>query len=86
MLRIFLIDIFLFLLPFLIYAAYMIWVKGVLPQNLFSGFPFFQLLLAGGVCLFVGLFLLATFTGGDRDGTYQPSVLEDGIVKPGSID
>jgi hypothetical protein len=35
--------------------------------------------------LFVGLFTLVEFSGGDRDGSYQPSVLEDGVIKPGGI-
>ena len=26
------------------------------------------------------------FTGGDREGTYKPSVLQDGVIKPGGID
>lgn len=86
MLRIFLVDIFLFLLPFFVFVIYMIWVKGVAPKNLMVGAPVFKLLIAGVVSLFVGLFLLATLTGGDRDGTYQPSVLEDGIIKPSRID
>ncbi len=86
MLRIVLVDILLFLLPFLIYAAYMVWVKGVMPKNLMAGAPILWLLMAGFVCLFVGLIMLVNFTGGDREGTYHPPVLEDGVIKPSSID
>lgn len=85
MLRIVLINVLLFLLPFLIYAAYVVWVKGVAPKRAMSGAPFLWLILAGLAVLFVGLVTLVEFTGGERGGTYQPSVLEDGVIKPGGI-
>ena len=47
MLRIALIDILLFSLPFLIYGAYMVSVKGMAPANLWQGAPIFWLLAAG---------------------------------------
>ena len=47
MLRIALIDILLFALPFILYAAYMIGVKGVSPADLWQGAPVFWLLAAG---------------------------------------
>ncbi|ODS01304.1 hypothetical protein AUC68_00025 [Methyloceanibacter methanicus] len=85
MLRVILINILLFLLPFLVYAAYVVWVKGVAPNRAMAGAPFLWLVIAGLVVLFVGLFTLVDFTGGDREGRYQPSVLEDGVIKPGGI-
>jgi hypothetical protein len=85
MLRIVIINILLFLLPFLIYAAYVVWVKGVAPNRAMAGAPFLWLILAGLFALFIGLLTLVEFTGGDREGTYKPSVLEDGIIKPGGI-
>lgn len=86
MLRVVVIDILLFLLPFLIYAVYMVWVKGVAPKTAMSGAPILWLIIAGFVVLFAGLLMLVQFSGGDRAGTYHPSVLEDGVIKPGSID
>lgn len=86
MLRIFLINILLFLLPFLIYAAYMIWVKGVAPSSLTRITPVVWLIVAGFACLLIGMVLLVQFSGGERDGTYQPSVIEDGVIKPGRVD
>ena len=85
MFRVILINILLFLLPFLVYAAYVVWVKGVAPTRAMAGAPFLWLVIAGLVVLFVGLFTLVEFSGGDRDGSYQPSVLEDGVIKPGGI-
>jgi len=85
MLRVILINILLFLLPFMVYAAYVVWVKGVAPNRAMAGAPFLWLILAGLVVLFVGLFTLVEFSGGDREGSYQPSVLEDGVIKPGGI-
>ena len=85
MFRVILINILLFLLPFLVYAAYVVWVKGVAPNRAMAGAPFLWLVIAGFVVLFVGLFTLVEFSGGNRDGSYQPSVLEDGVIKPGGI-
>lgn len=86
MLRIALIDVLLFLLPFLAYAAYMIWVKGVAPANVVNNAPLFWLLAAGFGLLFVVMATLVQFSGGERGGTYHPPVIEDGVVKPGGID
>jgi len=47
MLRIALIDILLFSLPFLIYGIYMVSVRGVAPASLWEGAPIFWLLAAG---------------------------------------
>ncbi len=47
MLRIALIDILLFALPFLLYAAYMVAAKGAAPSSLWRGAPIFWLLAAG---------------------------------------
>lgn len=86
MVRVVLVDIILFLLPFMIYAAYMVWVKGVAPKSAMSGAPVLWLIAAGFAVLIVGFFLLVDFSGGAREGTYHPSVLEDGVIKPGGID
>ncbi|ODS01440.1 hypothetical protein AUC69_06770 [Methyloceanibacter superfactus] len=86
MLRIALVDILLFALPFLIYAAYMVWVKGAAPASLWQSAPIFWLLAIGFGLLFVTMATLVQFSGGERDGTYHPPVIEDGVIKPGGID
>jgi len=86
MLRIALIDILLFALPFLIYAAYMVAVKGTAPESVWQAAPIFWLLAAGFGLLFVTMATLVQFTGGDKSGTYHPPVIENGKIKPGGID
>lgn len=86
MLRIVIINILLFVLPFLVYAAYMVWIKGVAPSNLARTKPILWLVFAGFVCLFVGMVMLVQFFGGERDGTYHPSVIEDRVIKPSRVD
>jgi hypothetical protein len=86
MLRIALIDILLFSLPFLIYAAYMVSVKGTSPANLWEGAPIFWLLAAGCGLLLVTIATLIQFSGGQPGGTYHPPTTENGVIKPGEID
>jgi hypothetical protein len=86
MLRIALIDILLFALPFLLYAAYMLSVKRAAPSDLWQGAPIFWLLAAGCGLLLVVMATVIQFSGGDPGGTYHPPVIENGVVKPGEID
>ena len=86
MLRIALIDILLFSLPFLIYGAYMVSVKGSAPANLWQGAPIFWLLAAGCGLLLVTMATLIQFSGGQPGGIYHPPTIENGAVKPGEID
>jgi hypothetical protein len=86
MLRIALIDILLFSLPFVIYGAYMVSVKGASPASLWQGAPIFWLLAAGCGLLLVTMATLIQFSGGQPGGIYHPPTLENGVVKPGEID
>lgn len=86
MLRIALIDILLFSLPFLLYAAYRVSVKGAAPADLWQGAPIFWLLAAGCGLLLVTMATLIQFSGGQPGGAYHPPTLENGIIKPGQID
>ena len=86
MLRIALIDILLFVLPFILYGVYMYGVKGVPPADLWQSAPIFWLLAAGCGLLLVVMATLIQFSGGKPGGTYSPPVYEDGVIKPGHID
>ena len=86
MFRIALIDILLFALPFLIYAAYMVSVKGVAPKNVWQGAPIFWLLVAGAGLMLIVMATIVQVSGGKPGGTYHPPSLEDGVIKPGTID
>jgi hypothetical protein len=86
MLRIALIDILLFSLPFLVYGAYMLSVKGATPGTLWQGAPIFWLLASGIGLLLVTMATLIQFSGGKPGGVYHPPTVEDGVIKPGEID
>ncbi len=86
MLRIALIDIFLFAVPFLLYGAYMVSVKGVAPASLWQGAPVLWLLAAGCGLLLVTMATLIQFSGGKPGGVYHPPIVKDGVIKPGEID
>lgn len=86
MLRIALIDLLFFALPFLVYGAYMVWVKGASPASVLQSAPVLWLLAAGFGLLVIVMVTLVQFSGGERGGTYRPPVIEDGVIKPGGID
>jgi hypothetical protein len=86
MLRIALIDILLFSLPFLIYAGYMLAVKGAAPAGIWQGAPVVWLLAAGCGLLLITMATLIQFSGGKPGGVYHPPSLDDGVIKPGEID
>ena len=86
MLRIALIDIFMFSLPFLIYGAYMLAAKGSAPMDVWQDAPVVWLLAAGCGLLLITMATLIQFSGGKPGGTYHPATSEDGVIKPGEID
>lgn len=86
MLRIALIDIFMFSLPFLLYGAYMIAAKGVAPENVWQGAPILWLIVAGCGLLLITMAAVIQFSGGKPGGTYHPPSFQDGVIKPGTID
>ncbi len=86
MLRIALIDIVMFALPFLIYGAYMLATRSASPSTLWQGAPVLWLLAAGAMLLLITMATLISFSGGKPGGTYHPPSLQNGVVKPGEID
>ena len=86
MLRIALIDIFMFSLPFLIYGAYMIAAKGAAPADVWQGAPLLWLIAAGCGLLLITMATVIQFSGGKPGGTYHPPSFQDGVIKPGTID
>jgi len=86
MLRIALIDIFMFSLPFLIYGAYMLAAKGSAPMDVWQDAPVLWLLAAGCGLLLIAMATLSQFSGGKPGGTYHPATTEGGVIKPGEID
>jgi TRAP-type C4-dicarboxylate transport system permease small subunit len=90
MLRIALIDILMFALPFLLYGAYVLATRGTArtaaSAGLWQGAPVLWLLVAGGALLLITMATLISFSGGKPGGTYHPPSLQNGVVKPGEID
>lgn len=86
MLRIALIDIVMFALPFLLYGAYMFMVKGTPPASIWQDAPVLWLLIAGSALLLITMATLISFSGGEPGGTYHPPRIEDGVIKPGTIE
>ena len=64
MLRIALIDVLMFSLPFFVYGAYMIATKGTSPADVWQGAPVVWLLAAGFGLLLITMATLISFSGG----------------------
>jgi hypothetical protein len=86
MLRIALVDILLFSLPFVIYGAYMLSVKRATPASILQGAPVFWLLAVGVGLLLVTMATLIQFSGGKPGGVYHPPTVVNGVIKPGEVD
>jgi uncharacterized protein DUF6111 len=86
MLRVALIDIFMFSLPFLVYGGYILATKGAAPADVWQGAPLLWLLAAGCGLLLITMATLIQFSGGKPGGIYHPSSYENGVIQPGTID
>lgn len=86
MLRIALIDILMFCLPFLVYGAYMLVAKRADPAGMWQEAPIFWLLAVGCGLVLVTMVTLVSFSGGEPGGTYRPPSIADGVIKPGTIE
>ena len=86
MLRIALIDILLFSLPFLLYGAYMVLARGAEPASLWENAPIVWLAAAGCGLFLAAMATLISFSGGQPGGIYHPPSIQDGVIKPGNID
>lgn len=86
MLRIVLINILLFSLPFVAYAGYVVLTKNANSPSAWENIPILWLLAAGFALLFVGMVVLISFDSGDPGATYHPPAYEDGVIKPGYVE
>ena len=86
MLRIALIDVILFALPFILYGAYVLATRGEDRDGVFQHAPIVWLIAAGCGLLLATMVTLVHFSGGKPGGTYHPPEVIDGVVKPGTID
>ncbi len=86
MLRIVLLNILLFSLPFLAYAGYVLLTRNANNPAAWDDAPILWLLAAGFALLFVGVVTLVSFDSGAPGATYHPPVYEDGVIKPGYVE
>jgi hypothetical protein len=87
MLRFVAFDIAIFLLPFAIYAFWLIVTRsGVGSAANWQARTLAYLALGGAVLMIVTLVIFTTFQGSPPGGTYHPARLEGGKIIPGHID
>lgn len=88
MIRILIVRLLLFILPFVLYAAYMHFVKGedITDRRTWRTAPLTALLAVSATIVAISFVALAFNTGSDPDGDYLPARMEDGELVPGRID
>ena len=86
MIRLFSIEVALFLAPFVIYAAFL-WAtrEGILHPDQWRPRVLGLLSLAAVALTFVGFVLIAEFGGAPAHSTYVPAHLENGKLVPGTM-
>lgn len=87
MLRIILIQLLLFAIPFVVWALYTLLMrrKAAVAGPMFNDAPYAWLIVAGVGCMAAGLVWLAVFSGTPGEGTYVPPRYEDGRIIPGHV-
>ncbi len=87
MLRIVLVQLVLFAIPFLVWALYVLMVRRRVAQDgLFNDAPMAWLIVSGVLLAAAALFFLAFTTGSPPDGKYVPPRYEDGRIVPGHVE
>jgi len=87
MIRVILINLFLLLLPFLIYFAYVYLVKGADDKNEPVTFTPLIILFAIGLVLMMGaVAYFIQFESGKPGQRYIPPTVENGVLKPGRLE
>ncbi len=84
MIRVVLIEIGLLLLPFVGFAAYLVFVRKMEPgPDLLPAMPVPKLLVGGLVLMVAGLLSLVNFDSSEPTGKYVPAQYKDGKIVPG---
>jgi hypothetical protein len=88
MIRIVAENIFLFLLPTIIYVAYVYMTRDQKqgPARILDDAPIIRLFIAGVVIVVVTLATFGSVTGGKPGQTYVPPSFKDGHIEPGHIE
>jgi hypothetical protein len=88
MIRIVAENIVLFLLPTIIYVAYVYMTRDDKPgaMHVLDDAPLIWLFAAGAAVVVATLLTFGSLSGGQPGQTYTPPVLKDGRIVPGHID
>ena len=88
MIRIVVENILLFLLPTIVYIAFIYLTREEKPgaSSVLDDAPLIWLFLAGAVIVVVVLVTFGSRTGGIPGQTYTPPSLKDGRIEPGHLD
>lgn len=84
MIRIFVENIALFLLPTVVYVAYLVLAKKATPQGrgLIGELPLLWLFALGASVVLLTLATMSSRSGGKPGEVYHPSVIKDGRIVP----
>jgi hypothetical protein len=84
MIRVFISQLVLFLLPFLIYAGYLFLTKKMNRQA-FIDAPRYWLILSGLGLSIIGFLVLSQIDNKPLGGVYIPAHMENGTLVPGQV-
>ncbi len=87
MIRIFFIQLLVFLFPFAVYGLYLKYkiARGEVKSDPWGRNTLIWLLLGGLVLMGGGFVVLSNFSGEKPGGIYQPAVMKDGKIIPGKF-
>ncbi|MDJ0931585.1 DUF6111 family protein [Breoghania sp.] len=86
MLRIIVVHLLLFLLPFIGYGMWLMIVRRSASAENWRDAPTLWLSLVGGVIVIVNLITLASFENENADATYTSMEYKDGELVPGRLE
>ncbi len=88
MIRIVAENVLLFLLPTIVYVAYVYMTRDEKPgtASVLSDAPLMWLFVAGALVLLVTLVAFGSESGGRPGQIYTPPILKDGRIEPGHVD
>ena len=87
MARVILVNLFIFLLPFMLYGGYVYLVrKNTVPGEMWNEAPINWLFFVGSLLMFGTLTYFVSFQSGDTEGQYKPATYQDGKLQDGHFE